>query len=116
MGVLKAILISCLVLGWASAAAVEIEKGWLTLQVKTGDNTEEHKVEYSGRVKEEVTLTQSSKINIRAKVSIIPGRSLFQSMILSPNSSHSDSDTLSMTTSPNPSWLPGTTKMAISMP
>lgn len=74
MGLLKAILISCLVLGWASAAAVEIEKGWLTLQVKTGDNTEEHKVEYSGHLRETVSLTQSSKIDIRAKVSILAVR------------------------------------------
>ena len=74
MRILKAILISCLVLGWVSAATVEIEKGWLTLQVKTGDNTEEHKVEYSGHLKETVSLTQSSKIDIRAKVKLIVGR------------------------------------------
>jgi len=51
-----------------SSAAVKIEKGWLTLDVVTGSQQEEHKIEYNGHLKDTLTLTQSSKINIKAKV------------------------------------------------
>ena len=52
----------------ATAAPVKIEKGWLTLIVSTGDNQQEHKVEYSANLKETLSLTQSSTISIKAKV------------------------------------------------
>ena len=68
MKVLKMELLALLIIVFVSVQSVEIEKGWLVLDVTTGENREEHKVEYHKSIKETLTLTQSSKINIQAKV------------------------------------------------
>lgn len=52
-------------------AGVKIEKGQLTLQIDTGDrkeNFETYEVAYNGKIKDLIQLTQSSKIEIKAKV------------------------------------------------
>lgn len=68
MPTLRSVLIVILAVTLVSSTAVKIEKGWLTLNVVTGSQQEEYKVEYNGHVKDTLALTQSSKINIRAKV------------------------------------------------
>ena len=68
MPTLSSVLFVLLAATLVSNAAVKIEKGWLTLDVVTGSQQEEYKIEYNGHVKETLALTQSSKINIRAKV------------------------------------------------
>lgn len=49
-------------------SAVNIEKGWLTLDVSTGDQSDTYKVEINGKLKEPLALTQSSRIKITGKV------------------------------------------------
>lgn len=65
-----ALLISMMV----GVQSVEIEKGWVVLDVVTGDNKEEHKIEYHKSIKQTLSLTQSSKINIQAKVFFFQSR------------------------------------------
>lgn len=48
----------------AACAAVDIEKGWITLETRTGENTERHKVDLSSTLKQVLNLTQSSIIKI----------------------------------------------------
>ena len=67
-------LLLILALCLLTVSTVKIEKGWLTLDVVTGDNREDYKIEYSGHLKETLTLTQSSKINIKAKVQLFSYR------------------------------------------
>ena len=68
MPTLNTVLIVLLAVSMASSTAIKIEKGWLTLDVATGTQQNEYKVEYNGHLKEDIVLTQASKINIRAKV------------------------------------------------
>lgn len=51
-----------------SASGAKISKGWLTLNVATGDRQQQYEVAYNGRIKETIELTQSSRIDIQAKV------------------------------------------------
>jgi hypothetical protein len=47
---------------------VRIEKGWVNLEVKTGDSSEDYKVDISSSLRETLNLTQSSLIKINSKV------------------------------------------------
>jgi hypothetical protein len=111
MKALQIAVIAALAVCLVSAANVKIEKGWLTLDIATGDAREERKVEYNGHLKEVLTLTQSSKITIKAKVHFPLARSPSPPKDSSPNCSPSGSGTPSTKTSPNPFWLPGTRKV-----
>jgi hypothetical protein len=45
-------------------AAVRIEKGWVTLEAVTADSNERFKVDLHSQLKQELNLTQSSRLNI----------------------------------------------------
>ena len=47
---------------------VRIEKGWVNLEVKTGESSEDYKVDISSSLRETLNLTQSSLIKINSKV------------------------------------------------
>jgi|LakMenE18May11ns_1017448.scaffolds.fasta_scaffold9197217_1 hypothetical protein len=47
---------------------VRIEKGWVSLEVKTGDSSEDYKVDITSSLRETLNLTQSSLIKINSKV------------------------------------------------
>lgn len=47
---------------------VRIEKGWVNLEVKTADSSEDYKVDISSSLRETLNLTQSSLIKINSKV------------------------------------------------
>ena len=52
----------------AACSAVDIEKGWITLETRTGESTERHKVDLSSTLKQVLNLTQSSVVRIESKV------------------------------------------------
>ncbi len=91
----KAVAVLLLV---AVCAAVRIEKGWVTLEAVTADNNERFKVDLHSQLKQELNLTQSSRLNIEAKVTHPPRSSPSPLMISSLSSSLSACVTQSTTT------------------
>lgn len=54
--------------------AVTIEKGTIFLEPLTGDESETFKVDIGSQLRHELNLTQSSRINIEAKVILLSSR------------------------------------------
>ena len=69
--------------------AVTIEKGSIFLEPITGGESERLKVDIGSQLKQELNLTQSSRINIEAKVNFIPCRLPSASMTSVQSSSRS---------------------------
>jgi hypothetical protein len=71
------------------SAAVTIERGWVNIEVKTGDSSDRFKVDLSSSLKQTLNLTQSSQLVLQAKVRARPRRSPSPRMHSFPSSSPS---------------------------
>lgn len=57
------------------SACVSIERGWITIETKTGETSDRLKVDLNSSLKQVLNLTQSSLINLQAKVNPLSCRS-----------------------------------------